>query len=525
LSIGSTGGLDVQSAGTGNLLRVRDTTATAADVFTVADGGSTTVRSQTNSSDAFQVQNSVGAALLLVDTTSTDASGTQVNYLSFSGFESGAFNNASAGWNAVSPGTISQNTNKQHTFNGLFSVQLTTTTSNGGLTTSSFAATPTSGTYLVSFYAKVTSGASMTGANFTVQTTDGTTHTCNPSAGVTLATTTVGFQRLSCSITATGTITALQITQNNGVAHTIYIDSVQLQKNSFNGNTITSPSAYQFGEIQLRGVITNPLILANNGDSTSAFQVQKTNGSALITADTLNGQVLLGTASSLTATLVLNNSTNANTVSLVSGTTTTSYSIVLPTAAAAATNYCLVMSNTGTGATSWAACGASSSTATVTLAPEFLGAVMTGDGTANSGTMTSDFCSGSSRQNLNTAVCTVTTESHNYYDWTSNGANDYEIWVRWQAPSDFASFASGSFYGWKTASGDAVTMNVYNNSASTCATQATSATTGSWQSNNITMTGCAPSAGSVITIDIHVGVAANGNHARIGEITLTYNRN
>jgi len=540
VSVGSTANFaDTASSGTTTSVNFTNTsgtvTAAIGNASTTAAGSVTTgsqsfagdkiFQSTTNSSTAFQLQNSVGAAIFSVDTTSTDATGAQVNYLAYSGFESGAFNNASAGWNAVSPGTISQNTNRQHTFNGTHSVQLTTTTSNGGLTTSSFAATPsTTGNYLISFYAKVTSGASMTGANFTVQTTDGTTHTCNPSASVTLATSTVGFQRLFCQITTTGTITAMQITQNNGVAHTIYIDSVQLQRTAYNGGTLTAPSAYQFGEIYLRGVISNPLIVANNGDSTSAFQVQKTSGAAVITADTLNGQVLLGNASSLTGALVFNNSAGTNSVTLAAQSSNpgSSFTLSLPTALPGASNYCIVSTNLGV--LSFSACGASS-TATVTLAPEFLSAVMTGDGTSNTGTMTSDFCSGSSRQNIGTAICTVTTESHNYYDWTSTGANDYEIWVRWQVPSDFASFSSGSFYGWKTASGDAVTMNVYNNSASACATQATSATTGSWQSNAITMTGCAPSAGNVITIDIHLGVAANGNHARVGEITLTYNRN
>jgi hypothetical protein len=232
------------------------------------------------------------------------------------------------------------------------------------------------------------------------------------------------------------------------------------------------------------------------------------------------GGLTVGT-SSTAGTLALFNGTN--TVSIQGASSTTAYTITLPSSAAAAANRCLT-STGANGTLQWLPCGAGN-TATVTLSPEFEGAVMTADGGTNTGTMTSDFCSGSTRQNLNTGVCTVTTESHNYYDWTSTGSNDYDIFVRWQVPSDFASFSSGSFYGWKTASGDGVTMNVYNNAAATCAAQATSATTGSWQSNPITMTGCTPTAGTVITIDIHLAVAASGNHARIGEITLTYNRN
>jgi len=489
-------------------------------------------QSTTNSSTAFQIQDSVGASLFLVDTTSTDATGAQVNYLAYSGFESGAFNNASAGWNAVSPGTISQNTNKQHTFNGLFSVQLTTTTSNGGLTTSSFAATPsTTGNYLISFYAKVTSGASMTGANFTVQTTDGATHTCNPSASVTLATATVGFQRLSCQITTTGTITAMQITQNNGAAHTIYIDSVQLQRTAYNGATLTAPSAYQFGEIQLRGVITNPLIVANNGDSTSAFQIQKSSGSAVITADTLNGQVLLGNASSLTGLLTFNNSSGANTVGITSGNVTTSYNIILPTAVAGGNNYCLV-STTG-GVTSWVACGANA-TGKVTLVPEYPGAVMTGDGTSNTGTMTSDFCSGSSLRNIPSASnpCAAS-EEHNFYTWVTTSQNDYDIWVRWQVPSDFSDFAASNaiqMYGWRTDSTatTSVTLNLYNSSGTLCGTATNVATgTATWTQTSlggtVTASGCSISAGNVV--DFRIQMAANNTTVRAGEITINYQRN
>ncbi len=60
------GGLSVQSAGTGNLLLVTDTTATARDVLTIADGGATTFRNQTNTGAAFQVQNAAGSSIINV---------------------------------------------------------------------------------------------------------------------------------------------------------------------------------------------------------------------------------------------------------------------------------------------------------------------------------------------------------------------------------------------------------------------------------------------------------------------------
>ncbi len=69
LSTGATGGLSIQSAGTGNLLLVTDTTATARDVLTIADGGATTFRNQTDSASGFVIQKANGNAQLTVDTT------------------------------------------------------------------------------------------------------------------------------------------------------------------------------------------------------------------------------------------------------------------------------------------------------------------------------------------------------------------------------------------------------------------------------------------------------------------------
>jgi hypothetical protein len=72
LATGNVEGLRVESAGTGNLLTVRDTTATAQDVFKIADGGATTLRNQTDSATAFQIQSAGGTSLLTADTTNND---------------------------------------------------------------------------------------------------------------------------------------------------------------------------------------------------------------------------------------------------------------------------------------------------------------------------------------------------------------------------------------------------------------------------------------------------------------------
>jgi hypothetical protein len=86
--------------------------------------------------------------------------------------------------------------------------------------------------------------------------------------------------------------------------------------------------------------------------STTAFQVQNAAGSNILSVNTTNGLVNIGTpyggsATPLNGALVLNNSTTANTVTLTSGATTASYSIALPTAAPTSTGLCLQDSTSG----------------------------------------------------------------------------------------------------------------------------------------------------------------------------------
>ncbi len=254
--------------------------------------GTSLFKTTTNSATAFQFQNASGAPLFLIDTTSTDPAGAQVNYLTYPGFESGSFSNAAAGWAAQGASTLTQNNNHQHTYNGIYSASVVSAATGQGLHTTSFvSALAGSTTYIVSFYAKISTGTIASTA-FTV-TSVGGAGSCSPAAGITINSS--GFQRLSCTLVAgAGNITDLQIVQNVG-ANTIYYDSIQLQNNSYNGNTITVPTAYQIGQIQIRGLVTSPLIVQNNGDSTNAFQVNNANGAPLFTADTLNSQLRLST--------------------------------------------------------------------------------------------------------------------------------------------------------------------------------------------------------------------------------------
>jgi hypothetical protein len=259
-------------------------------------------QSTTNSTTAFQIQNTAGAPILDVDTTSTAPNGSQLNYLKYPGFESGSFANASAGWAGTSA-TLTQNNSPANAYNGLYSAKVVTTANPGGITTSSFVSAPPTGSYVISFYAEASSG-SLSSNSFVVTSTDGATHTCSPASGTTITTT--GFQRLYCSLTTTGSMSAFSITYA-ATSTTLFIDAVQVQSSTYNGTSIALPTLYQIGGIQLRGVITNPVAIVSTSNSPTTFQVQNATGSTIFSIDTFNTRVVLGSASATPTLIVLGN--------------------------------------------------------------------------------------------------------------------------------------------------------------------------------------------------------------------------
>jgi Chaperone of endosialidase len=321
----------------------------AGEPFKISSTGNTIVSTTTNSTTAFQVQNSAGAPILLVDTTSTDATAAQVNYLTYPGFESGSFSSASTGWIQSGGSTLTQNTNKIHTFNGLYSAQVVSSAASQGLNTTAFVSAPPGAptTYIVSFYAKISTGTIASTA-FTASTTGGV-GSCSPAAGVTINA--LGFQRLYCSVTVTGAITGLTIIQTAG-ANTIYYDGVQLQKNSYNGFAITAPSTYQIGALQLRGVITNPLALQNNGDSTTSFSISNGAGLNVLNVDTMNHNMSLTSYLAFGTLMNITNNTASNTGTLLalSGTGLTSGNGLTITGGTTTTGNLLGVTSTSTSA-------------------------------------------------------------------------------------------------------------------------------------------------------------------------------
>jgi hypothetical protein len=163
---------------------------------------------------------------------------------------------------------------------------------------------------------------------------------------------------------------------------------------------------------------------------------------------------------------------------------------------------------------------------------------MTGDGANNTGTMTSDFCS-AARSIKAAATPTAASpcdsdlgEEHNFYTWTTTEAStqDYDIWIRWQLPSDFSAFAASDAvraYGWtqSTAGNSDVQISMYDTDGTADATDVVvSTTTTQW---TLTTVDSAPGGvytqGSYVTFRVRV-IADQNQTVHAGEIIINYLR-
>jgi hypothetical protein len=267
--------------------------------------------------------------------------------------------------------------------------------------------------------------------------------------------------------------------------------------------------------------------------SATAFKIVNGSSKSVVTIDASAGSLVLGNAgaSGVNGLLVFKNSTNSNTVSIVSGVTTagagSGYTLTLPTGLPGSTQ-CLASTSTGT--LLFTSCGGGGAF-TVVLSPEYPSTVLEPSSSGNNiGTLTSDFCSGTSLLSVNTSVCAAT-DQHHYFSWTANATNDYDIWTQWQVPNDLSSWGSTpvSLYGWDTTStSDYATITVYKKGSGTACGTATDSSGGgsTWHSINITsLSGCGtPVAGDVLEIKVNVKVGVNNDFTRVGEITLSYNK-
>ncbi len=253
------------------------------------------------------------------------------------------------------------------------------------------------------------------------------------------------------------------------------------------------------------------VVRTTTSNSSQAFQIQNSASSSIFTADTSTTRITIGGASGTLS--------NRN-LEVVSVDVT---SVIRIGDATNGVSY----NDAATGVTGkLRKYGTARESRTITLAPEYAGVVLTGDGTNNTGTMTSDYCSGTSRRSINTSICAANDE-FNYYSWTAQATNDYDVWIRWQVPSDFSSWTASNpiqFYGWRSSSSanNVVTLTMYNASGSVCGTATSITNTTTWTATNYSSSGCSPAAGEIMTIRITLSVGVNNEFVRVSNISLNY---
>lgn len=183
----------------------------------------------------------------------------------------------------------------------------------------------------------------------------------------------------------------------------------------------------------------------------------------------------------------------------------------------------------------WGACGSSPDNV-ITISPEYTNAVMHGTGV---GTMTADICSATLGINDGTlgqpTIC-GSNETYNFYKWTSPQASTqaYGIYVTYELPSTFKSFASGqtSLMGRTDNVNAAVEYQVYRNDPASglvaCGTAVpvSSGAVSSWQTGVASGTAdpstCGFIAGNSIVFKINMTASQNAN-AYVGNLNFTFN--
>jgi hypothetical protein len=273
---------------------------------------------------------------------------------------------------------------------------------------------------------------------------------------------------------------------------------------------------------------TGDATFKNSVDSTSAFQVQDSTGSDVLSVNTddasgaKNVQIGSGAGSGAPSLLTLDKASSAPSVnSALLG------SMYYDTTLGKVQCY---------ESEGWGACGAAPDTF-VTISPEYTNAVMNG---TDIGTITSDLCSdmlnindGSSSQ---PTIC-GTNETYNFYKWTSAETADQtrSIFVTSQLPASFKEFVAGStsLLG-RTDSADAgVTYQIYrdNGSGLTSCGSAVSVSSGaqtSWQkataSGSADPSTCGFSPGDSILIRINL-TAKNNANAYVSNLGFTFSNN
>jgi hypothetical protein len=234
------------------------------DTFSISNAagaqGAALFKNATNSTNAFQIQNSSGFMILGVDTSTTS------NLLSANpGFEVNTTN-----WSGTN-GTLTRDTSQ--TYAGVAAGKMVESAANS-VVRYSIGSTLASAQRTFSIFVRTT------GSNFSTLNlgyNNGTTDTDVVTAKTVYA---GGWVRYNFTVTAA---VASVYVKDTGSAHTFWVDAAQLE-------TGANASAYNpGGTLQLRGVINNPTVFQNKEDSANALAVNTAAGLSVFNVDTLSG--------------------------------------------------------------------------------------------------------------------------------------------------------------------------------------------------------------------------------------------
>lgn len=308
----------------------------------------------------------------------------------------------------------------------------------------------------------------------------------------------------------------LGVTMANPATATCSTASCQTWEAEMSPRSPISTSAYAFSADTIDGIDGASLAqLGANNTFTGTQSITATSATALtvgslLTADTSNSIVKVGTSGSASggATVRLLSTAAEFTTSVRVGNATDGVDLT---------------------ATGISLRGTARPTAKVTLAAEYPGATFTGDGTSNVGSLSSDFCSNVTNLQINAAICAAGM-AQNFYSWTTSqaGAQDYDLYVRYQVPSDYAtgSMTNLSITGWGTStSSESVTIALWQDGqTSACSTSSNAVTSNAiWSTATVAspLGSCNFAAGDMVTLKVRL-VAANNNVARAGNISFNY---
>jgi hypothetical protein len=174
--------------------------------------------------------------------------------------------------------------------------------------------------------------------------------------------------------------------------------------------------------------------------------------------------------------------------------------------------------------------GTARSSRVVTLSPEYAGAAFRGDGTNNTGSLSSDFCANTASLTLDTSACSTSGSIYNYYQWTTTQATaqDYDIYVRYIMPSNYdaGSMSDLRLAAQSSVSGQPISLAMYDSTGVLCTTVNgfTDAAVPNWAQGTVTspIGGCAAiAADSTVTFKVRV-TATNNSITRVGDISFKY---